>query len=100
VVRLPPAIAMQPPAPPSFRRLLPTAISLEGIVSQPTLMMLRNISRHPIRASFTALGMALATAILVVSLFTRDTMEQLIDATYFLADRQERHHWLCREADR
>jgi putative ABC transport system permease protein len=44
--------------------------------------------------------MALATAILVVSLFTRDTMEQLIDATYFLADRQERHHWLCREADR
>jgi putative ABC transport system permease protein len=89
VVRLPPAIAMQPPAPPSFRRLLPTAISLEGIVSQPTLMMLRNISRHPIRASFTALGMALATAILVVSLFTRDTMEQLIDVTYFLAERQD-----------
>jgi putative ABC transport system permease protein len=89
VVRLPPAIAMQPPAPPSFRRLLPTAISLDKLVSQPTLMMLRNISRHPIRASFTALGMALATAILVVSLFTRDTMEQLIDVTYFLADRQD-----------
>lgn len=31
----------------------------------------------------------LATAILVVSLFTRDTMEQLIDVTYFLADRQD-----------
>ena len=78
VVRLPPAIAMQPPALQSFRRLLPTTISLDKIVSQPTLMMLRNISRHPIRASFTALGMALATAILVVSLFTRDTMEQLL----------------------
>jgi putative ABC transport system permease protein len=89
VVRLPPAIAMQPPAPPSFHRLLPTTISLDKIVSQPTLMMLRNISRHPIRASLTALGMALATAILVVSLFTRDTMEQLIDVTYFLADRQD-----------
>ena len=89
VVRLPPAIAMQPPAPPSFRRLLPETISLDRIVSQPTLMMLRNISRHPIRAFFTALGMALATAILVVSLFTRDSMEQLIDVTYFLADRQD-----------
>jgi putative ABC transport system permease protein len=89
VVRLPPAIAMQPPAPPSFHRLLPAAMSLDKIVSQPTLMMLRNISRHPVRASFTALGMALATAILVVSLFTRDTMEQLTEVTYFLADRQD-----------
>lgn len=35
------------------------------------------------------LGMALATAILVVSLFTRGTMENLIDVTYFLADRQD-----------
>jgi putative ABC transport system permease protein len=89
VVRLPPAVAMQPPAPPSFHRLVPAAFSLDRIVSQPTLMMLRNISRHPIRALFTTLGMALATAILVVSLFTRDTMEQLIDVTYFLADRQD-----------
>lgn len=89
VVRLPPAVAMQPPAPASFHRLVPASVSLEGIVSQPTLMMLRNITRHPIRAAFTALGMALATAILVVSLFLRDTMEQLIDVTYFLADRQD-----------
>src|SRR5262249_7909188 len=37
----------------------------------------------------TTLGMSLATAILIVSLFTRDTMEQLVDVTYFLADRQD-----------
>lgn len=89
VVRLPPAVAMQPPSPPSFHQVLPTAISLDRIISPPTLMMLRNIFRHPVRAAFTALGMAFATAILVVSLFTRDTMEQLIDVTYFLADRQD-----------
>ena len=52
-------------------------------------MMLRNITHHPIRAGFTTLGMALATGILIVSLFTRDTMEQLIDVTYFMADRQD-----------
>ncbi|WP_407186990.1 ABC transporter permease [Bradyrhizobium centrosematis] len=89
VVRLPPAVAMQPPAPPVYRRLLPARIELDRIVSQPTLMMVRNIVRHPMRAFFTALGMALATAILVVSLFTRDSMEHLIDVTYFLADRQD-----------
>lgn len=89
VVRLPPAVAMQPPAPPQFRRLLPARFVVDKFISQPTMMMLRNISRHPIRASFTMLGMALATAILIVSLFTRDTMEHLIDVTYFLADRQD-----------
>jgi putative ABC transport system permease protein len=80
---------MQPPAPPRFRQLLPADFTIGKFISQPTMMMLRNIMRHPIRSSFTTLGMALATAILVVSLFTRDTMEQLIDATFFLADRQD-----------
>ncbi|TIS21066.1 MAG: ABC transporter permease, partial [Mesorhizobium sp.] len=32
---------------------------------------------------------SLATAILIVSLFTGGTMEQLVDVTYFLADRQD-----------
>lgn len=89
VVRLPPAVAMQPPTPPRFRRLVPAKFTLDQFLSQPTMMMLRNITHHPIRAFFTTLGMALATAILVVSLFTRDTMEQLVDVTYFLADRQD-----------
>jgi putative ABC transport system permease protein len=89
IVKLPPAVAMQPPTPPRYRRLLPANFTVDQFVSQPTIMTLRNITRHPSRAFFTSLGMALATAILVVSLFTRDTMEQLVDVTYFLADRQD-----------
>lgn len=89
VVTLAPAVAMQPPAPPRFRKLLPATFSLGKVLSQPTVMMVRNLTRHPIRAAFTMLGMASATAILIVSLFTRDTMEQLIDVTYFMADRQD-----------
>ena len=89
VVRLSPAVSMQPPAPPLFRRILPETFPIDKVVSQPTMIMLRNITSHPVRAIFTMLGMALATAILVVSLFTRGTMEQLIDVTYFMADRQD-----------
>ena len=89
IVNLAPAVAMQPPAPPIFHRTLPLSLSPTGLVSQPTRMMLRNIARHPVRSSLTALGMSLATAILIVSLFTAGTMEQLIDVTYFLADRQD-----------
>jgi putative ABC transport system permease protein len=52
-------------------------------------MMLRNITGHPIRAMLTTLGMALATATLVASLFLTGTMEDLINVTYFMADRQD-----------
>src|SRR5262249_38234230 len=89
VVKLAPAVAMQPPAPAVYRHFLPASVRLDRLVSQPTLMMLRGISRHPVRAGLTTLGMSLATAILIVSLFNRDTMEQLVDVTYFLADRQD-----------
>lgn len=89
VVKLTPAVAMQPPAPARFRHFLPSKFAINRVVTQPTMMLLRNVARHPFRSAFTMLGMALATAILIVSLFTRDTMEQLIDVTYFMADRQD-----------
>jgi len=89
VLTLPPAVAMQPPAPPRFRRLLPVAFTIRNVLSQPVVMMLRNITGHPIRAMFTTLGMALATAILIASLFLSGTMEELINVTYFMADRQD-----------
>ena len=43
-------------------------------------MMLRNIGHHPLRATFTTLGMALATAILIASLFTRESMPLIPDS--------------------
>jgi len=49
----------------------------------------QNITGHPVRALFTTLGMALATAVLIASLFLTGTMEDLINVTYFMADRQD-----------
>ncbi len=89
IVILPPAVAMQPPAPPRFRHVLPQRFAPAGIVSQPTRMMLRNISHHPLRAGFTMLGMAFAPAIIIVSLFLIDTVEDLIDVTFFVSERQD-----------
>src|SRR5262249_9977234 len=89
IVTLAPAVAMQPPAPPTYHKLLPARLTVRRIVSTPLLMMSRNLTRHPLRALFTTLGMASATAILIVSMFVYDTMENLIDVTYFMADRQD-----------
>jgi putative ABC transport system permease protein len=89
VVKLAPAVAMQPPAPPRFKRIVSGTYGIDKLVSQPIVMMLRNIVHHPIRATFTVIGMAAATAILIVSMFVYDTMESLVDVTYFMADRQD-----------
>ncbi len=89
IVSLAPAVAMQPPSPPRFRRILPAAWSARHLLSQPLVMMTRNITGHPFRAALTALGLALSTGILVASLFLRDTMENLIDVTFFMADRED-----------
>ena len=51
--------------------------------------MLRNLAHHPLRVAFTLVGMALAPAIIIVSLFLIDTTEDLLDVTYFVSDRQD-----------
>ena len=89
ILTLAPAVAMQPPAPPRFRRLLPAVWSMRHLLSQPLVMMARNITGHPFRATFTVIGLSLSTGILIASLFLRDTMENLVDVTFFMADRQD-----------
>lgn len=89
IVALPPAVAMQPAAPPRYGHVLPGWLSLDRILSQPMMMTLRGLGRRPLRSILTATGIALATAILIVSLFTADAIEQLVDVTYFMADRQD-----------
>lgn len=89
VMVLSPAVAMAPPAPPQFHHLWNARRRRRLPVSQRTIMLLRNLAHHPVRALLTTLGLSLATAILVVSLFISDTMENLIDVTYFRADRQD-----------
>lgn len=89
IVALPPAVAMQPAAPPRYGHLLPEWLSLDRILSQPMMMTLRSLGRRPVRSALTMIGIALATAILIVSLFVGDAIDQLVDVTYFMADRQD-----------
>jgi putative ABC transport system permease protein len=88
VVRLPPAVAMQPPAPARVRRVLPGFAS-RRLLSQSAVMMVRNITTHPIRAALATLGMALAVGILALSLGMNGIMDELANVTYFIAERQD-----------
>lgn len=100
VLRLAPAVAMQPPAPPSYRRLWTERLGLLGSLSQLTRISLRHIVRWPLRAAFTTLGVALSASLLVVSLFSLDSVEHMIDVSFFIAQRQDATLNLTQEEDR
>lgn len=85
---LPPAVAMRPPSPPRYRRLFAGGPSFAPHLPRTALMIGRNLVRRPLRAVFTTLGIALSVAMLVGSLFTFNSIETLIDATFFGSERQ------------
>lgn len=85
---LAPAVAMQPPAPPAYRRLWTGGARLFRHVPQLAVMISRNIVRAPVRAAMTLFGVSLSTAILIAALFFLDSIEFMLDVSYFQADRQ------------
>ncbi len=87
--RLPPAVAMQPPAPPRFRRGITDRLMSRLRLSQPAMMILRSITRWPLRAATSALGLSMAVAVLTAASFFDDAMDKMIDTTFGLANRQD-----------
>jgi putative ABC transport system permease protein len=89
VLALAPAVAMQPPAPPRYRRMLQGRLARVFPVSQLTVMALRHIARWPARAGATSLGIALAVGLLVTALQSFDSVELMVDVAFFRTERQQ-----------
>lgn len=87
VVRLPPAVAMAPPAPASYRQRMGWARRLVAL-RQTEVMVARHLFRWPLRTASSTLGVAMAVAILVASLWSFGSIRFMIDITFF---RTERH---------
>jgi len=87
--RLAPAVAMQPPAPPVYRRGLLDRSALMRSLSVPGQMILRHVRRWPLRALMTASGVAMAVMLLVGLFFFFDAIDELVDSFYFKANRQD-----------
>ena len=82
VVRLSPAQAMQPPAPPVYRATLLERWGLGSHVSTGTLMVLRPFERRPWRAVFTITGIAMAVALQISGAFWMDTIRHIVDTQF------------------
>jgi len=76
---LPPAEAMRPKAPPSFKPTILERIGLERLLPTNVRMIVRKLERQPVKAIFSVLGVAMATSILVVGRFTENAMDYVID---------------------
>ncbi len=89
VFSLPPAVAMQPPAPPVYRRVFRGASGRFRLFSSLTAMAMRHLWQHPMRTALTTVGVALSVALIDIALATVDSMDGTIDAVYFRANRQD-----------
>ena len=84
-VRLPPAVAMRPPAPERFRTVLGGAGPLR-FFSQLSRMALRHLLHTPVRSFLSTLGVSFAVALLIIALFSKDSIEFMIDTVFFRAE--------------
>ena len=87
--RLAPAIAMQPPAPPQFKRSWIDRAMAAMHLSQPTIMILRSLIRWPVRSGLTLLGLALAVSTIVSPSFFSYSLNKIIDSAFYESARQD-----------
>lgn len=88
-VRLAPAVAMLPPAPPVYRRSVAEQLGINQWLGAPSRMILRNLTRWPLRAALTSVGISFSVAMLVMSLFMLDAIDEMMDAFFFNSQRQD-----------
>lgn len=87
VVQLPPAVAMAPAAPAAYRQRMGWVRHLVPL-RQTGVMVARHLFRWPFRTASSTLGVAMAVAILVASLWSFGSIRYMINITFF---RTERH---------
>jgi putative ABC transport system permease protein len=87
--RLAPAIAMQPPAPPRFKRSFIDDAMARMRLAQSTVMILRSLLRWPLRSFLTSLGLALAVASVIAATFINDALDEIVDLAFHQTNRQD-----------
>ncbi|ABS27159.1 ABC transporter permease [Anaeromyxobacter sp. Fw109-5] len=88
-VRLPPAEAMRPATPPTYRRSALERLAGARLASPGARMVLRDVARRPARAALSALGLAFAIGILVVAFFAGDAFDVMFLRVMVEGQRQD-----------
>ena len=95
VVRLRPAQAMQPPAPPVYRATLVERLGLGRWLTTGARMVVRQVERRPLRAAFTVTGIALAVALQISGAFWLDAIAHIADVQFRQVQQGDVLVWIC-----
>lgn len=85
---LAPAVAMAPPAPMRFRRSLIDRIARRARLSQPGMMILRSLTRWPVRSGLTVIGLGFGVAVLVAATFFNASLDRVMEIAFSASNRQ------------
>lgn len=88
-VNLPPAEAMRPEAPPHFHSSWIDRSGLGRWLTPATRIVARNLDRRRWKAALSILGVALATAILVVGRYSFDAIDYLMHFQFSVMQRED-----------
>ena len=87
VVVLTPAVAMRPAAPLRFRRSWIEGLLSARMLTPQHVLTIRNFAGRPLRSAFTIAGIAFAVPMVVLGLFWRDAIDQMIEVQFNLVER-------------
>jgi len=89
ILRLSPAEAMAPPAPARYRPSLLERLGVGSLVGDSGRMVIREVSRRPVRTLLSSLGIALAIAVVVTGGFSSAAFGFIMDHHYYRATRED-----------
>ena len=89
VFALAPADAMRPPAPPDYSRTGALGHALNRFLDQPSRMVLRRITRQPVRMAGAMIGIACGMALSVSMITIYAGFDRTIDLTFNVVDRSD-----------
>lgn len=88
-VTLPPAEAMRPEPPATFKPGWMERMGVGNLLSSSGRMILRNVERKPVQGMLSSVGVAMSVAILIVGLFLLDGVNQMIDLQFRQIQRED-----------
>jgi putative ABC transport system permease protein len=86
---LPPAQAMNPPAPAVFRRMRWSDTRVARWLDQGSRIIVRNIVRSPARSLLTMAGVAASIGLLILAIQWNDSLDYLAESYFFHAQHQD-----------
>ncbi len=89
VTRLAPAEAMQPEAPPTYRVSVLERLGVGTLLGSGGRMVLRELTRRPLRAALSSLGIAFGIAVVVIGAYEFDAMDLLMALEFGAAERAD-----------